>query len=85
VKKSQYIVGIRGAGVVGVGYWGGVYRYWGYEKGYLVKIGVSFYWKDVMGGGLNKNSFGGIYQYLVKLGVFFNIPRTQVLCHRFIE
>jgi hypothetical protein len=27
----------------------------------------------------------GIYQYLVKLGVFFNIPGIHVLCHKFIE
>jgi hypothetical protein len=25
---------------------------------------------------------GGIFQYIVKLGFFFNIPRTQMLCHR---
>jgi hypothetical protein len=27
----------------------------------------------------------GIYQYLFKLGVLFNIPWMHVLCHRFIE
>jgi hypothetical protein len=61
-------------------YWG---RMWGfkgfigihgYKKEYLVKIGVSFIQKDVLGGGFNKSILEGIYQYLVKLGVFFNIP-----------
>jgi hypothetical protein len=33
-----------------------------------------FNWKDVLGGGFNKRILGGIFQYLVKLGVFFNIP-----------
>jgi hypothetical protein len=44
-----------------------------------------FYWKDVLGGGFNKRILRDIYQYLVKLGVFFNIPRMKVLCHRFTE
>jgi hypothetical protein len=38
-----------------------------------------FYRKDVLGGDFNIKKFGGIYQYLVKLEVFFNIPRTR--CH----
>jgi hypothetical protein len=33
-----------------------------------------FYWKYVLGGVLNISILGGIYQYLVKLRVFFNIP-----------
>jgi hypothetical protein len=45
----------------------------GYKKGYLVKIGVYFignmYWE-----GVQQKDFGVIYQYLVKLGVLFNIP-----------
>ena len=28
---------------------------------------------------------GGIFQYLLKLGVLFHMPRTNVLCYRFIE
>jgi hypothetical protein len=35
---------------------------------------VSFNWIDVLGGGLNKRILGGIFQYLVKLKVLFNIP-----------
>jgi hypothetical protein len=33
-----------------------------------------FYWKDALGGRCNERIFGGIYQYIVKLGVFLNIP-----------
>ena len=58
----------------------GFYRYLGVLKGvssedneYLVKIGV-FNWKYVLRGRINKNILVGIYQYLVKLGVFFDIP-----------
>jgi hypothetical protein len=36
-----------------VGYQG-VYRYWGYKKGYLVKIGVSFIGKMYWEGGSTK-------------------------------
>jgi hypothetical protein len=43
------------------------------------------YWKYVLGGGFNKSILGDIYQYLVKLEVFFNILQTQVLCHKFTE
>jgi hypothetical protein len=45
----------------------------GYRKGYLVKIGVSFIGKMYWKGG-SKNNFGKNFQYLVKLGVFLNIP-----------
>jgi hypothetical protein len=64
------------------------------SRGLKVLVGIKevssknmgfFSWKDVLGEGFNKWIFGGIYQYLVKLGVFLNIPRTQVLCHRFTE
>jgi hypothetical protein len=36
-------------------------------------------------GVFNKMILGGIYQYLVKIEVFFNIPQIHVLCHRFIK
>ena len=54
----------------------------------LKKNHVSYYKAillDVMGGGFNKRILGGIYPYIVKLGVFFNIPWMKVLCYRFIE
>ena len=38
-----------------------------------------------MGLGLNKIIFVSNYQYLVKLGVFFNIPRTKALWHGFTK
>jgi hypothetical protein len=53
---------------------GGFIGIGGYEKGYLVKIWVSFIGKMYWEGEVDKRIFGGIYQYLVKLGVFFIIP-----------
>ena len=41
-----------------------------------------FNWKYVLGGG-STTLFVGIYQYLVKLGVFFNIPWINELWHPF--
>lgn len=35
--------------------------------------------------GLSNVIFRGIFQYVVKLGVLFSMPRTHVTCHRFIE
>jgi hypothetical protein len=46
---------------------------WGYKKGYLVKIGFLLL-ERCIGRGVQQKDFGGIYQYLVKLGVLFNIP-----------
>jgi hypothetical protein len=73
-------------------YWGGcgVSRGWfigigGYKKGYLLKIGISFIKKMYWEGGFKKRILGDIYQYLVKLGLFFNIPPTKALCLSFIE
>jgi hypothetical protein len=54
-------------------YWAVLKGVFGKDKGYIVKI-IFFYWKNVLRGGLNKRIWGGIYQYLVKLGLFFNIP-----------
>ena len=57
----------------------GVYRYWevlkelsSKNKEYLMKIEF-FNWKYVLGGRINKMILVGICQYLVKLGVVFNI------------
>ena len=36
----------------------------------------------VLGGGFNKNNLG---EYLLKLRVFFNIPRSHLLCERFTK
>jgi hypothetical protein len=36
------------------------------------------YWE-----GIRKRVLKGIFQYLVKLGVLFNIPWMELLCHRF--
>jgi hypothetical protein len=44
-----------------------------YKKRLLVKI-CFFYWKYVLRGGFKKMILEGIYQYLVKLEIFFNIP-----------
>jgi hypothetical protein len=37
------------------------------------------YWDEV-----KQKNLEDIYQYLVKLWVFFNIPQTNMLCHKFI-
>jgi hypothetical protein len=63
----------------------GVYRYWRVQKWVSTTNMGFFYWKDVLEMGFNKIILGGIYQYLVKIVVLFNIPQMQVLCHRFIE
>jgi hypothetical protein len=53
---------------------------WGHKKRYLVKLEIPsknrffFYWKYVLGGGVQQKDLGGIYRYLVKLMVLFNIP-----------
>jgi hypothetical protein len=50
-----------------------VYRYWGYKKGDLLKH--KFHLLEIcIEVGFNKWILEGIYQYLVKLGAFFNIP-----------
>jgi hypothetical protein len=58
--------------VGGAGYQG-VYRHCGVLKGVSSKSRGFFYWKDLLGG-FNETILGGIYQYLAKLGVLFNIP-----------
>jgi hypothetical protein len=45
----------------------------GYKKGHLVKHKFLLLERCIEGG-FNKRILGGIYQYLVKLGAFFNIP-----------
>ncbi len=32
------------------------------------------------GRGFKKTIFGGIFQYLLKIGVLFHMPQTNVLC-----
>jgi len=55
---------------------------------YLVKVGVfkigKLYWVYI-GRGLNNVIFRGIFQYVAKLRVLFNMPRTHMICHRFTE
>jgi hypothetical protein len=46
----------------------------GYKKRYLVKIGALLLLERCIGRGVNKKILGGIYQYLMKLEVFLNIP-----------
>lgn len=63
-------------------YWGdvgslGVYRYCGVYKGVSSKNMGFFYWKDLLRGGFNNNISRVICQYLVKLGVFFNIHERR--------
>ena len=42
-------------------------------------------WKGILGGRLKNTILGGIFQYLVKLVIFFNILWTIVLCNEFFE
>jgi hypothetical protein len=57
----------------------GFYKYWGYKKGHLEKKVISsknniFLLERYIGNEVQKNIWGGIFQYLVKLGVFVNSP-----------
>ena len=52
---------------------------------YLVKIGIFLIGEVYWEGGFNNTILGGILQYLVKLGIFFKILRTIVLCNKFTE
>ena len=49
---------------------------------YIVKTRI-FNKKYVLGGGINKRIFVSNHQYLVKLWVFFNIPRMKELRNSF--
>ena len=42
-------------------------------------------WKCILGGGFNNTILGGIFKYLVKLGILFNILWMIVLWIKFIE
>jgi hypothetical protein len=51
------------------------------NEGVLIEVDIgNMYWEGVI-----KYDFGGIYQYLVKLGLLFMIPLMGVLCHLFFE
>ena len=52
---------------------------------YLVKIGIFLIGEVYWEGGFNNTILGGILQYLVKLGIFFKILQTIVLCNKFTE
>jgi len=56
----------------------------GYQMGYLVKIGIFFIVKMYQEGGKQKY-FGRYLLISNEIRVFFNIPWTHMLCHRFIE
>jgi hypothetical protein len=54
---------------------------WGYKKGNLVKLGIPsknrvflLLLEICIGRGVQQKDLGGIYRYLVKLIVLFNIP-----------
>ena len=56
----------------------------GIIREYIVKIGF-FKLKICIGRGLNKKIFVSNYQYVVKLGVLFNVPWTKALWHCFTK
>ena len=51
---------------------------------YLVKIGGFFYWEGILGG-VKKMILRDIFQYFLKIGVLFHMPRTNVLWHGFTK
>ena len=51
----------------------------------MVKTRGFLNYKGILGRGYNNTILGGIFQYLVKLGILFNILWTIVLCNKFTD